>query len=273
MAREALVEDPVSGSGTGIVTPYPTHRGIDFDGAADSYQRAVDLVGNANGQLGIASVWFRIDGGNGTLRRLIGNQNQWFTVEITGGNLFQILGYQTPGGAIGVQLQSANTYLAGSGWHHAVGAWNCATGAGHLWIDNVQDEGIVTAVGPNPIDYTRAGWSVGARQGGALDFFDGALSEVYLNLAAYQDVSVEANRWNWRHPNGQPPSLFADGSAPTGAQPILYVVEVGGAMVNLGSGGAFVAAGAPVLSADSPKDRWVASLNRGQRRRRVYAGG
>jgi len=92
-------------------------------------------------------------------------------------------------------------------------------------------------------------------------------SEGYLNVAEYVDVTVEANRQLWRHPNGQPPNIGADGSGPTGNQPICYFVEEGGMMVNRGSGGAFAAVGAPALSADSPKDRWVASLNQGRRRR------
>ena len=87
----------------------------------------------------------------------------------------------------------------------------------------------------------------------------------HKNFKAIHDNTedVAANRDLLRHPNGQPPNILADGSGVTGTQPHMYMVEEGGVMVNRGSGGAFAAVGAPVLSADSPKDRWVARLNYG----------
>jgi hypothetical protein len=91
---------------------------------------------------------------------------------------------------------------------------------------------------------------------------------VYFNVGEYLDLTVLANRWVFRHPNGQPANIGADGSLATGTQPILYMAEVGSTFTNLGSGGAFADVGAPALSADSPKDRWVASLNHWQRKRK-----
>lgn len=260
----------MSGSGTGIVTPYGTHRGIDFDGAADYYTRGADLTGLANGPLGILSSWFRVDGGDGGTRFILVNTSQRFFVALSNVNRLWIRG-QTVAPATILELLTTPTYLAGSGWHHVAAAWDLTVPSVAIYVD-----GAVPALTTNTalvgnLDYTSTNWAVAANVVGG-NPWDGAAEELYFNSAETIALGTLANREQFRHPNGQPPSLLADASGPTATQPIGYFVEVAGAMMNLGSGGAFVAAGAPALNTGTrPNNRWIASLIHNRRRRRVSA--
>lgn len=259
----------MSGSGTGIVTPYSTHRGIDGDPATfDCFVRAAGLTGVVNGQLGIVSVWWRVDAGNNTWRVILGGTANRVLIVVTNANQFSI-NVPRPGGGPGIVLTTTPTYLAGSGWHHTLASWDTTVPVAQIYIDGAVPALAVNTVNAVVLGYVAAGWSYMASVVPNL-YFNGAASEGYVNLAETIDITVQANRDLWRHPNGQPPNLGADGSGPTGTQPALYMVEEGGTIVNRGSGGAFIVnpGSAPALSADSPKDRWVASLIRGMLRRR-----
>ncbi len=257
----------MSGSGTGIVTPYTTHRAIDLDGAADNYTSG-DPTGLADGQLLIISTWFRIDGGDGTLRYLFWNQGTRFQVSLTAANQIDVQGRVAGGGTI-FQQTTTPTYLAGSGWHQLLSACDLSVPTSWIYVDGaVPALGTNTALNAGNIDFTRGSWGYGATFAGG-NRWNGGISEMYLTNEFIADT--QANRELWRHPNGQPPSISADGSGPTATQPILYLVEEGGVLVNRGSGGALVTVGAPALSADSPKDRWTASLRHRRRKRRRHA--
>jgi hypothetical protein len=262
----------LSGSGTGIVTPYTTHRGIDLDGAADSYTHAGDLAGNANSQLGTVSFWFRIAGGDGGFRVILDNTTSRFIVILNNTNTLQIRGRDV-GNVIRLNLVTTPTYLAGSGWHHCMASWDLSVPVRHIYIDGaIPALGTDTTSAINNIDYTRNAWAYGAAQAGG-SRWNGALQEGYFNFAEYVDLSVEANRFLFRHPNGQPPFIGATGQLPTTNQPILYLVEEAGVFANRGSDGTagWVTVGAPAVSADSPKDRWNASLRHRRRKRRRHA--
>lgn len=250
----------MSGSGTGIVTPYNTHRGIDLDGAA-AYTRAADLAGSADSPRGIISGWFRVDGGNGTARSIISNTNARMLVRLDALNRLQIY-VRTAGNVIVVESLTTPTYLAGSGWHSVAMSWDTTVPVKTVLVDGAVPALTTDTANAGVLDYTRPAWTFGNFIGG-ISFWDGGLHGWYVNTAEYIDLTAAVNQVEFRHPNGQPPSLLADGSGPTGTQPIMYMVEEGGVIVNRGSGGVFVTVGAPAVSADSPKDRWVASLNYG----------
>jgi len=257
----------LSGSGTGIVTPYTTHRGVDLGGAADWYSGG-DPVGIGDGREGVISFWFRPDGGNGALRYLMWNQGTRFQVSLDALNRLDIQGRQAGGGGV-FQMITTPTYLAGSGWHHVIASWNALTLAQAVYVDGAVPALTVDAIANFAIDYTRGTWGIGGTFAGG-NLWDGGLSEMVFHTT-YIDLALQADRDRFRHPNGQPPNIGADGSGPLGVQPLVYMAEVGGAFTNLGSGGAWVVNGAPAISADSPKDRWNASLRHRRRKRRRHA--
>lgn len=262
----------MSGSGTGIHTPYNEARGLTYS-VGNTYRRAVDLVGNADGQQGTVSVWFTIDGGNGTWRFLLratGGGGS-VTVLLTNANAFLVL-METALAATALELQTnANSYMANAGvWQHLVCSWDLSVPTAALYINGVTPALAINTVNAATIDYTLTTWRVGENTTNIHEWI-GSLSALYFNVVGYIDLSVAANRELFVHPNGQPAGLWADGSGPTGAQPIMYMVEVGGALVNRGTGGAFVVNGAPPISATSPRGRWVASLNHWQRKRKAAA--
>lgn len=260
----------MSGSGTGIVTPYNTHRGIDFVGVADLYARGAGLTGDADSQSGYFSAWCRFDGGDGAVQYLMGNQGFRVNFQRIATGEFRAIIRNTLNVNAVVVTSITNTFVAGTGWHHLACSWDTAVPIAHMWVNGALDQNITTLTPGALLDYTRNNWWVGASSGPA-SLIDGAISELVFQDGEYIDLTVQANRDLHRHPNGQPPNIGADGSLPTGTQPIMYMVEEGGVMVNRGSGGAFVAVGAPALSADSPKDRWVASLNHRRRQRKLSA--
>jgi len=259
----------LSGSGTGIVTPYNTHRGMDFDGAADRYLRGGALTGAADGPLMTMSQWFRVDGGDGAIRWLTQGTGSRFALLITAANQIQLL-CRTVVPLTILEFITTPTYLAGSGWHHLMASCDLTVPTASIWVDGAQPAlGTNTVVAGN-IDFTVVNWAYGGRIPAAL-WWNGGLSEGYYNFAEYFDLTLAVNREFLRHPNGQPPNIGAQAQLVTGNQPIMYMVEEGGVLVNRGYGGAFVAVGAPALSADSPKDRWVASLRHRRRKRRRHA--
>jgi hypothetical protein len=138
--------DKVSGSGTGIVTPYNTHRGIDFDGAADRKFRNADLVGNADGQQGILSFWYRLDAGDGVAQTVLWNAQ--FTVQANrDANNNWLIQMANAAGAGRMQVTATGgLYVADpTTWHHIAVSWDLSvpvtTG---LWLD-----GAVPAGNPN----------------------------------------------------------------------------------------------------------------------------
>ncbi len=68
---------------------YPPAIG-DFDGAADSLRRGSDLTGSADGKQGTVSFWYRVDGGDGTLRRLIANTTLRIGIFHVAADTFQV---------------------------------------------------------------------------------------------------------------------------------------------------------------------------------------
>lgn len=253
----------MSGSGTGIVSPYNTHRGMDFDGAADWYNSG-DPIGIADSQFGFGSVWFRVDGGDGTLRYFWRNQGTRFGFSLNANNQLDLWG-RSAGGATLIRMTTTPTYLAGSGWHHAIFSFNCSAAPfGILIVDGAAPALAVNVAATGNVDYTRGTWGWGGIYAAApnpgANWWNGGLSEVMFHTL-YVAIANPVWLQRWRHPNGQPPNLGADGSVALTTVPLIYLAEVGGALVNLGDGGAIAVRGAPVVSADSPKDRWVASLN------------
>jgi hypothetical protein len=76
------------------------------------------------------------------------------------------------------------------------------------------------------------------------NYFDGRIGFLWFNTS-YIDFSQEANRLKFFDAFNNPVDLGADGSVPTGSQPLIYMNEGFHLGTNLGSGGNFTPSGTP----------------------------
>ena len=236
----------------------------DFGGTSDYYSRTSDLVGNADGKLGIVSLWFRADGSANT-RTLISNSSGYFSVRIWQGKI------QVSGTGVGTALNIKSTvdYLESSSWFHLLVSWDVGNSVSHLYINDVSDLDEVTNADIE-INYTFPLWGIGGNPAAYDGLFDGAMSEVYCNLAEYIDLSVATNRRKFISASGLPVPLGANGELPTGTAPILYMHErANNGGINSGTGGDFTIHGAPLHAAGPvpfvPLPIWIPARGRGSR--------
>lgn len=224
---------------------YYPHALGDFDGTNDYLTRGAGLTGAVDGKAGLFSCWFRIDGGDGTVR-YIAESTAGRTYITLSANKPQIVGRTVVGGY--PLVLSANTaILTGATWHHAAFSWDLAAAAGHVYVDDAEDQAAGATLDNNTIDYTVADWAIGSRLTPA-SYWNGALAEVYFGLE-YLDISVESNRRLFIDAAGDPVNLGADGSFPTGTAPIIYMKErANNAGLNFGTGGNFTINGAPLFT-------------------------
>jgi hypothetical protein len=223
-------------------------KALDFDGTNDYLTLATDLTGNANGKVGTVSVWFRLDGSDGTSRYFISNASIFFSFGINTSNKIGIHGENTSGSKI-LSFSSSATYTADSStWHHAMASWDLANTTTHLYVDEV-DVNVEDTATNDTIDYTKGSWGIGAAPAGGAKY-NGRLSDLYFSQE-YIDLSTQANRWKLRNRIKKPVYLGDDGSNPTGNQPIIYMdFQTSGQ--NLGSSGdSFTVVGSPT-SVDGP---------------------
>lgn len=213
----------------------------DLDGSSDYYTRGADLTGNADGKLGLFSGWMRLDGNDDAWRFLLTNQGDRSYVSLSTVNKLRILGRNSSATLIFVH-ESTTTYTAGAGWHHFLASWDLGNAKAYIYVDDVSKGGTPSTLTDDDIDHTTNNWAVGAQVNGNSSVH-GALAELYFALE-YLDISVEANRRKFISANGNRVYLGADGSTPTGTQPLIYAPD-GDPSDNLGSGGNFTAQGSP----------------------------
>ena len=79
------------------------------------------------------------------------------------------------------------------------------------------------------------------------------IAEAWFGLGQFLDLSVIANRRKFRDVSGNPVSLGADGSLPTGTPPAVYFSgNASSFATNRGNGGAFVLTGTLTNASTSP---------------------
>lgn len=213
----------------------------DLDGSSDYYTRGADLTGSADGKLGLFSCWFRTDGGDGTSRYFLMDQGTRFYVLHVNTNVLRVVGRRA-NGTTTLQQDSTTTYIADTTWYHVLLSYDLANAKAFIYVDDASVGDTPSTLDDNEIDYTRTDWAVGAANTGALPF-NGAIAELFF-AQEYLDISNEDNRRLFRSAAGHPVPLGADGSTPTGTQPIIYAID-GDMTNNLGSGGNFTAQGSP----------------------------
>lgn len=225
----------------------------DFPGA-DWFSRTSNLTSATDTKVCTVSFWFKLHAsGDGTYRGMfeIGNNNS--TIYMSSGNQLSIFIRDSAGGTVW-QAVMALTILGGSTWHHCMFSIDAANSLEHFYVDGV-DRLAGTTLNNANADWTRNPVNLGTFLNGTFGDMEGCLTEFYYNTDEYMDLSVAANREKFYTALGLPADLGADGSNPTGSQPIIYCT--GGAEdipVNYGYGGSILdsVTGTPVDCADSP---------------------
>ncbi|GBG03893.1 hypothetical protein AZSI13_32200 [Azospira sp. I13] len=216
---------------------------VKFDGATAYLARGGDLTGLADGKAGTLSFWMRMDGGDGVLVRLLSNIGSGITFQVQrqSNNTVRVLGLNAALTTI-LNMVSTTSHTASSGWAHILAAWNLATGAGQLYVNNVAALAASPTLTNDNIDYsvTSANWGVGGTSSGG-DKLNGALADLWFH-PAYLDISQAASRALFIDQGSlRPVPLGAKGELPlAGTQPLLYLGrDYANWAANLGSGGSF----------------------------------
>lgn len=230
----------------------------DFDGANDYMLRGSGLTGAADSKTGIFSAWVRMDGGDGNLSMILDMALGQASFRRSSDNNFRAT-LCSDSGNIKLDIETrGEDYTASTAWRHMLVSWDLGTpGAMHMYINDVSDMFMSVFIN-DTIDYTVSNWAVGGSTSGASKL-NGALAEMYFAPGQYLDFSVASNRRKFISTNGKPVSLGADGSTPTGVQPLVYLhLDDGDSAsdfgVNLGSGGDFSVTGSLDTASSSPSD-------------------
>jgi hypothetical protein len=127
------------------------------------------------------------------------------------------------------------------------GAWNTvliSANASNAYIYfNGTSLSLTTSLGSN-INLDLANWGIGRRDDNGTLYLDGNIGFLYFNNS-YIDFSQEANRLKFFDAFNNPVDVGADGSVPTGNQPLIYMNEGFHLGTNLGSGGNFTPQNTP----------------------------
>lgn len=216
---------PIGGGTAEILgADYVPNNFVQFSGV-DTWLGPVDTSGLVDEPYITASLWFiptaaeiyffQQDGGGWFLRTLTGAPN----IRLHFG------GEDSTGSVASFNLYSFET-ISPNEPHHFLASVDVLNGVAHMYVDNLN---VLDQAHPShlvssgsDIDWTRSqGASIGSRNSGTSHFFDGAQQELWI-AQEFIDAGVVGNREKFIK-SGKPVSLGADGSLPTGTQPVIYL--------------------------------------------------
>ena len=233
-----------SASGAGS----PGDAAQNFDGADDRF----DATGwyPSDSDKGIISIWFRRDT-TGNIETLHALSISHVRIRIIAGGQVQIF-LRTFLNITLLDINSGSTFITDTNWHHILASWNLvATPVSWFYLDDVDVE-IVTLKITGTVDWTTSTNRIGANSDTTPgEFFNGCMSEFYIQIGEFLDLDTVANRRRFIDAAGNAVDLGVDGSTPTGTQPEVYIpgddfTDNKGANANL------VASGSPVTCSNSP---------------------
>lgn len=217
-----------------------------FDGANDYMLRGGGLTGAADSKVLTVSFWAKFnEDGSDYQTIFVGNYPGGGTPGV-GIFIYRLASqriYVECYNAAGTQIFKALSHASvpfdvASGWRHFMCSVNLATAAQHIYVDGANHL-VTDTLTDDTIDYTQTQWCIGAVDDGTFKT-DCCLSELYINIAEYVDLSDAGNRARFYNA-GEPVDLGSDGSFPTGTAPTIYMKAWTGA--NAGSGGNFAITG------------------------------
>lgn len=228
-----------------------------FDGTNDYLSRGADLTGISDGKAGTLSLWIDLQGGDGAGQAIIhqnsADNNIGIRLSRNASNRFVMAGYNAANSQILSILSNTTTYTASGGWLHVLASWDLAAAAGHFYVNDADDIAASPTLTNDTLDYTRGAFMVGALTDGN-NKTNAYLAEVFFHTS-YIDLSVQSNRRKFISAAGKPVNLGANGSAPLGVQPLVYLKNAAASFqTNLGSGGNFTVTGTLTDAPTSPSD-------------------
>ena len=226
---------------------------VRFDLAGGDYLTTGAFAGSTASAQGTFSVWLHFNGSDGTAQTITTGQ-----FVVSGGvvrnanNKIQLV-FASCNGALLLNVESAHTYTAASGWIHVLAAWDLTATKVQLYINGVPDLASGGTIANGSICYTVPKWGIGGLSSATLD---ADVADWYASFGTAVDLDVVANRAHFRSATGKPVDLAADCSAPTGATPIGCLTgPLARWPQNKGTGGGFAMHGSPLAAAPtSPSD-------------------
>lgn len=225
---------------------------VRFDLTGGDYLTTGAFAGSTTSPTGTFSVWLHFNGSDGTSQTITTGQ-----FVVSGGivrnanNKIQLV-FASCNGALLLNVESAHTYTAASGWIHLLAAWDLSASKVQLYINGTSDLASGGTIGNGSICYTVPKWGIGGLSSATLD---ADVADWYASFGTAVDLDVVANRAHFRSATGKPVDLAADCSNPTGATPIGCLT---GALAswpqNKGTGGGFATHGTLAAAATSPSD-------------------
>lgn len=197
----------------------PGEFGTQFTPITD-YLQNTDPTGFEDSKSFTLSFWLKRDDG-GVERFYAINPSRKFNPSIGTAGTFEILGRNSAGS--NVLLMTGNTTLNNFvDWYHIIISVDLTdTAKRHIYINDGAETLNVTTYVDDLIDFTGTSYllaNLNSNNGCAC-----RLSEFYLNVGEYIDLSVEANRRKFRTADGKPVDLGKFGELPTGSRPEVYM--------------------------------------------------
>ena len=212
-----------------------TANAVNFDGVDTGVFTNSGLSGIADGPLGTISVWIKFNagyaGGTNNYQQIFGaDANLAFTLARTGSNwganaAIGIGLAQTPTGpAQTLRIRTVALYPNATGWMHIFSSWNTNAAPDrvvNLMVDGVQD--IVGGGDSNAfdVDYHPFDYSVAAQGAPSTLKFPVDIADLYFSTE-YLDPHDPVTYSKFVDGNGNPVYLGADGSRPSGNQPVVF---------------------------------------------------
>ncbi len=243
-ASYSAVRPPQLSAGTSPSPPEVALTAYVADSTGTYLSRA-QPVGVVDGSQFTLSMWFnQTTGGNCLLFASTAGSNSAYI------DLYNFVSgvatLETRNNSGGAQNLSSTWATASAGAvHHIVVSIDLTnTAKRHVYVDGVAQSVTWTTydtANPN-IDWTVSSWFVMHGPSNGFGDCGGQVGQVWFNTS-YIDLSVPANLAKFYNA-GKPVYLGADGSLPTGSQPLIYLPEFGDrAGINRGTGGDYTATG------------------------------
>lgn len=229
-----------AGAGSAAAPAFTYYSAV-FDGANDYLSKAEAITGLTDTKVGLISFWIKETTAFDS-HIIMGATSGFLTLKRAATSYPDILAYDG-GSTERLHLTSTAQVYNDGNWHHVLISWDLAQAdKSWIYVDGA-DATTRTTHSDGALNLDVADWGIGAAADGSSKTA-ATLCEFYFTNE-YLDISVQGNREKFRTSGGKPANLGANGSTPTGTQPLVYFHNaVTDWDNNLGSGGAFTENGA-----------------------------